>query len=256
MDFQERISQLDPSLFDSVLSQTGLGDRRSLLAVQDLITQRHGVYHYLEIGSYMGGTIQPHLADERCEKIYSIDPRPEHSPDERPQKSFAEYKDNSTKKMLQGLRASDLGDVKKIQTFEKDASEIGDSAIAKAPLISFIDGEHTRVAVLSDYAFCIQVTDPRGVILFHDLGVIHVAVREICRELKRQGQPHVATKLEGSVFGIFLDPSLVEESALLKSMVKKGRYFFLWWRFRCQLYRILPRSIFEGLRSVWKKMKG
>lgn len=75
-DWIERINKLDLSLYNSILSSTSTGCKRSLLAVQRVTAKKHKKYAYLEIGSHLGGTIQPHLVDDRCRRIYSIDPRP------------------------------------------------------------------------------------------------------------------------------------------------------------------------------------
>ena len=48
-----------------------------------------------------------------------------------------------------------------------------------APDIALIDGEHTRAAVLSDYAFCRKVLAPGGTILFDDFPIVYPAVLEI-----------------------------------------------------------------------------
>ena len=63
--FIDRVETLDLSLFGRILSQTTDDDRRSLLAVQRAVAKAHRTYTYLEIGSHMGGSIQPHLVDAR-----------------------------------------------------------------------------------------------------------------------------------------------------------------------------------------------
>ena len=73
--FETMISSLDLELFNKIHSSTTAGDKRSLLAVQNAIRALKRPYTYLEIGSHLGGTIQPHLLDPRCSKIYSIDKR-------------------------------------------------------------------------------------------------------------------------------------------------------------------------------------
>jgi hypothetical protein len=79
----QRIEELSVDLFDGIPSQTSLADRRSLLAVQRATARRHPEYAYLEIGSHLGGSIQPYLLDPRCSAISSIDPRPSEQPDDR-----------------------------------------------------------------------------------------------------------------------------------------------------------------------------
>src|SRR4051812_12044666 len=81
--FEDRIAELDLSLFDVIPSQSTSDDKGSLLALQLAVRDAVGEYTYLEIGSYLGGSIQPHLLDPECRKIYSIDKRPRSQPDER-----------------------------------------------------------------------------------------------------------------------------------------------------------------------------
>lgn len=69
--FSSRISSLDTSLFETVPTLVYAPDKLSLLAVQRAVRKLKS-YSYLEIGSYQGGTLQPHLGDPRCKRIYSI----------------------------------------------------------------------------------------------------------------------------------------------------------------------------------------
>jgi len=128
--FTQAIEKLDTSLFQAVPSQTSDADRRSLLAVQREI--RKEPYAYLEIGSHLGGTIQPHYADPACQRIYSIDKRPRCQPDERGERF--EYKENSTATMLDNLRRA-FPDVAsdKITTFDADAAEVPPQEIMPPP---------------------------------------------------------------------------------------------------------------------------
>ena len=83
LNFEQSIKTLDLGLFEKISSQSSDDDKQSLLACQLATRELAGAYHYLEIGSYLGGSIQPHLLDRHCAKIYSIDKRPLNQPDER-----------------------------------------------------------------------------------------------------------------------------------------------------------------------------
>jgi hypothetical protein len=61
----DRIEDLDVGLFDAIPSQTSADTRRSLLAVHRATARRHGEIAYLEIGSHLGGSLQPYLLDPR-----------------------------------------------------------------------------------------------------------------------------------------------------------------------------------------------
>lgn len=255
-DWIEKINKLDLDLFETVPSQTSDGDRRSLLAVQRATAQKYKDYVYLEIGSYLGGSIQPHLVDKRCKIIYSIDARPEHQPDDRPQRDVAQYPENSTEKMLDLLGRIDNGDVTKIQCFDLDASKIDTDKITPRPQLAFIDGEHTKSAVLSDFQFCRKVISKNGTILFHDFGIIYPAIQEIYKQLDEQQHAYVALKLEDNVFAIFFNPDLVHTDPYLMALHKKNKNF--WFRFRIKKWvkQYLPVPLIrmiEGMLKTFKK---
>ena len=91
------IEAADPAIF-RLETETRPGDRRMLLAVQNVDRRVKSDYCYVEVGSYMGGTLVPHLMDRRCSLVISIDKRPEFQPDER-SVSF-DYRRSSTARMI------------------------------------------------------------------------------------------------------------------------------------------------------------
>jgi hypothetical protein len=254
--FIEKIENLDVTLFAHIPSQTSVGDRRSLLAVQRATGRRHESYAYLEIGSHLGGSIQPYLVDHRCMRIYSIDPRPVLLPDDRSPEYVSEYPENSTERMLRLLEAVDPGGISKIQCFETDASKLDRDAIREKPRVAFIDGEHTRDAVLSDFAFCIAVIAPGGAILFHDFYILHGAIAEIVTSLKAEHRDFTALKLDGNMFGIFLDPSLVLSDPFLREWHRRQKRFWTGFRVKMALRRVLPAPVHSLLRAVWSRLTG
>ena len=96
-NFEEAIAHQDLALFEQIPSQSTDDDKVSLLAVQLATRELRPRYKYLEIGSHIGGSIQPHLLDDRCARIFSIDKRPLRQPDERGVDYL--YPDNSTARM-------------------------------------------------------------------------------------------------------------------------------------------------------------
>jgi len=203
--FESMISRLDIGLFNEILSQTGDDDKKSLLAVQSAVRGIKKSYVYLEIGSHLGGSIQPYLLDHRCSRIYSIDKRPEVQPDER----FLEgclYPDNSTKRMLSGLKRLSE-DIQKITCFDNDASEVDKNKIELKPDICLIDGEHTNKKVISDFNFCRSVLNEDGIIIFHDAGVVKRGLREIIGCLKKNKENFKSANLKSSIFVLFFGHS-------------------------------------------------
>lgn len=74
--YSQQIDSLNVAIFEAIPSQTSTADKRSLLAIHRTTAQKHNEFSYLEIGSHLGGSIQPYLLDDRCIKVYSIDPGP------------------------------------------------------------------------------------------------------------------------------------------------------------------------------------
>ena len=95
----ERVDRLDVRLFDQILpGGTNETDRTSLLALHCALAQR-GPLRYLEVGPYLGGTLQALVADPRCTSVVAIDRRDESSPDERCERP--RYPENTTARMME-----------------------------------------------------------------------------------------------------------------------------------------------------------
>ncbi len=205
---EDRVAALDTQLFDFVESETSNDDRRSLLALHNGIATR-GAFSYLEIGSHLGGTLQTVVADPRCVRIASIDPRPQWQPDDRPHLNGWEYPNNSTERMLELLQKVPDADLSKLETVEESTENIAPGRFAR-PDFCFIDGEHTHEAALRDARFCRAVMQGAGIIAFHDSNVIERAILAFLREASR---PHRAYSLRSTVFVVELgtEPTLLTD---------------------------------------------
>ena len=234
LNFEDAIRTLDTLLFNKIESQTTDDDRRSLLAVQRVVRQR-GDYVFLEIGSHLGGTLQPYLLDRRCTKIYSIDPRPLIVDDERGEQQ--KYFDNTTERMMRLLGEIDTGQIAKIATIDAAASDIEPSSMDPKPDLCFIDGEHTNAAVLNDFEFCFKVLAPNGAIIFHDSNLVYRGIRTILASLRASGVDHTPMKLGGTVFAIAFGNSTVASDPYLRSISTSVRYHFLRSAVRLQISR-------------------
>jgi len=220
----EALESLDTGLFHAITSQTTGDDKRSLLAIQRAV-RNWGDYVYLEIGSHLGGTIQPHYVDSRCRLIYSIDKRPLIQPDERGQ--MYEYRENSTGRMRHNLHtAFPQVDPAKLQTFDCDASEVPHGDIETRPSLCFIDGEHTNPAVVSDFNFCRAVCASDAVIGFHDTCFVFEGLDEIKRELAARGERFVGLKLGGSVYVLLLGAAIERYAGALKAFAQDETAYF------------------------------
>jgi len=249
----DRIDQLDISLFDGIESQTSPGDRRSLLALQRLTAKRCGTYRYLEIGSYLGGSIQPHLVDNRCIKIYSIDPRPTQQPDER--KNYtAGYPCITTADMLDRLRSIRDGAVGKIVCIENSAHKVDKKQIDEKVDLLFIDGEHTDKAVMQDYRFCYQVQHSDAIIAFHDFSVVQKGIREICKYLRATNVDHLSFKLEDEVFAIFFSPDCIIGDPYLEALYKTNKNILCYYPLKRWFRRRVPAPVRKFLIKIKHRM--
>jgi predicted O-methyltransferase YrrM len=212
----DRFTALDTRLFEHIPSSTTEDDRRSLLALHDSVAAG-GRLSYLEIGSHLGGSLQPALVDPRCVRIVSIDPRPQAQPDDRPNLAEVAYEGNSTERMLENLRGVPGADLSKLETFEASTEELDPETFAP-PDLCFIDGEHTNEAALRDARFCRAVMRGRGVIAFHDSYAVEEGILAFLREAPR---PHRAYSLRSSVFVVELG---VERSPLDDPRVRGQLY--------------------------------
>ncbi len=175
IEFEKMIFGLDVRVFEKISSQTTGSDRRSLLFLQREVRGANPSYVYLEIGSHLGGSIQPYLLDRKCSKIYSIDKRSTSQPDERCEEDLG-YPGNTTERMLQNLR-SITGDVSRVVCIDGDVSSIDMAQVDQSPDICLIDGEHTNKAVIRDFNFCKLVLNEDGLIVFHDANVVAAGLK-------------------------------------------------------------------------------
>jgi hypothetical protein len=224
--FHERIRDRDQRLFEYVPSGTGPRDRDTLLAVQNAVASVVRDYSYLEIGSHLGGSLQPHLVDTRCRRAYSIDLRTVRQVDDRAPSCVIDYgSDNTTENMINLLNDVPGSEMTKLVCFDVDASQVPASEIQDAPHLAFIDGEHTKQAVQSDFAFVHQVSRSDATILFHDYLIIRPGIREIETHLRTNGVSFRSAKLGGSIYAIFLNPMLPDGDAYLRQLIKANRFY-------------------------------
>jgi len=255
--FEERLASLDASLFDVIESQTTGDDRRSLLAVQKAIRKGREGYCYLEIGSYMGGSLQPHLLDPTCRRVYSIDKRPKSPRDDRGLPLV--YPDNTTEGMLSLLKGLSPEGTEKVECLEGDASEIEVSVIRENPDLCLIDGEHTEEAVLSDFRFCESVLASSGAIMFHDANVVFSALYKIIASLREAGRNFRAYVLPTTLFVIELDECDLHRSPDLQRLLVENHIPFLeglrsMEHFR-EVYNMLPVRALRAVSRAFKKIR-
>jgi hypothetical protein len=260
--FETALAALDTGLFRAIPSQLSDADKRSLLAVQKGVRSRSASYTYLEIGSHLGGSIQPHLQDPRCGRIYSIDPRPETVADDRGETIL--YPKNSSAHMLDLLRGVQPDRLDRITVFDSDAQQVPAAAIGPRPDICFIDGEHTDRAAWSDYSFCRPVLAPNGVIVFHDANIIYLTLRRIMQELTGAKVQHTGYVLPSAVFVIEFGTSALCQTDDFRRLLQGNAEPYFYGLESMEHYRTVYnrpgikfiRDVYRQYGAIRRKLKG
>ena len=252
-DFESSIAALDLNLFEKIESQSTDDDKRSLLACQLAARELRHSYSYLEIGSYLGGSIQPYLLDPRCERIFSIDKRPEIQPDARGLDYT--YLNNSTARMLENL--SGVASTDKITTMDGSTRDLNVSRVDAKVDICFIDGEHTDTAVLSDFKFCVDALAESGAILFHDASVTYNGIEHCLRHLDREGVDYRAYSLPNIVFVIEIGDFPMHRNPAILDRLTNNHASYLFSLQSNDYYRqFANKAPFRLYRRALAKLKG
>lgn len=242
---------LDLSAFRWIDSQTTLPDREALLSLQRSAREDPQGYRYLEVGSHLGGSLQPHVLDPLCRIIYSIDPRPLEQPDERTVSTYR-YDGNSTQRMLLLLSSIPLADISKIRTFEHSSWELEQDCIPNVVDLAFIDGEHTNHAVWNDFVSVRKFLATPSVLAFHDCFVTPKVLMQIARTLKGEVQENACLHYPGSnVVAIVFGSHSKTNDLMLRGW--KPDFPLSWWNVvKLSARRNFPRliSIYRGLRGI------
>lgn len=224
--FEQAIGDLDLKLFEKINSQSTEDDKKSFLALQLAVRNLRPGYKYLEIGSYLGGSIQPHLLDERCDRIYSLDKRPPKQPDERG--IDYRYLNNSTERMLENLRGVAPEKMEKITTIDGESRSVDASRVTDKIDLCFIDGEHTDEAVVADFKFCLSVLNADGCIAFHDAQITYNGIASCIEYLEQNGLTFNAYPLPSVLFIVEIgDFPIHREPAIMDRLLKNhGSYLY------------------------------
>jgi len=183
--YPEFLQMLDTAIF-TVESQTANGDRKSLLSIQNVVRNVVPHYVYLEIGSHLGGTLVPHLADPLCRHVLSVDKRPASMLDERG--VMFDYKGNSTQCMLDILNDHvPEAALRKLNTFDADVSDLNTTHIPLKVDFALIDAEHTITAVFRDFLGIKRFLADSFVVAFHDANLLCDGLQNIECFLQHQG---------------------------------------------------------------------
>ncbi len=220
-DFSSQILDRDTSLF-RVRADLTEEDKISFLSIQKALRTKIGPYAYLEIGSFLGGSLQTFLIDRHCRLVYSIDSRPNFVDDERG--SPRSYAGVTREQMLAELGKHYPGHLDKLRCFDTDTSSIDRGQVDDPPFLCFVDGEHTDDAVFRDFSFCLRVASRPCVILFHDSQVVFGGIQRCLDHLDAEAVPHYCYILPDYLTVVEIGPAgLCDSPAVLERMARSGR---------------------------------
>lgn len=183
-----------------IQSQTSSSDKLFLLAAIEMVTAHKKRYSYVEVGSFLGGSLTPFLKDSNCYHVLSIDERERKQPDERG--ANFDYAGVTHKTMIDNLNSVGIG-TEKLQTYDGSVDTVGPTA--QSFDLAFIDGEHTDYACVRDFLWILPMLKPDSLIMFHDSSLVFKGIRIIQLYLRKIGIPfQFFKKNDSEMSGIFL----------------------------------------------------
>lgn len=255
--FADRLAEGDLTLFSPVESLTTDDDRRSLLALQACVREA-GPYGYLEIGSHRGGSLQPHLADDRCIVVHSVERR-----ETNPRRGGAAasgspaYAGVSTATMLAQLRAAHGPRVDKVRCLDRSERPVVASDLDPRPRLCLIDGHHSDEAARGDFALCLEAVGTEGIVAFHDANLVYLAIDGILRDLESRGVRFEACFLPSTLFVLSFGSLRMLDSAAIRALVHENHRGYLYSLVCNDPYRrFAQKPVFRRLRALRNLLTG
>jgi hypothetical protein len=180
-------------------SQTSEADRQFILRARQMLRGATQTYRYVEVGSFLGGSLTPFIADPACLQVLSIDEREKELPDERG--INYDYSGITSQSMLDNLVQHGF-DISKVEAFDGSVQDIG----LRTELydLAFIDGEHTDLACFRDFAYTLPLLRSDALVMFHDSSLVHKALRIIMVYLESRAIDYRYIKGVGSEMSVIL----------------------------------------------------
>ena len=179
---------------------------------------------------------------------------PIEQPDDRSQ--TYRYDGNSTARMMTNLLAVSPGGVGKLTTFDSDASSLDPTAISDPPDFCFIDGEHTRRAVTSDFEILPpRRTAGRGNLFSRRCGRVS-RHRRYYEVVKGRSIRFRAAKLGGETFGIFLRQCPAPDDAEIRGLANDAERWLLKRKFARVAETCMPRWAVTAVRPIGSWLVG
>ena len=198
--FLLKIPMMDQQIkkYFPIPTQTSQEDKIVILKINNLISSKIKNFIYIEIGSYLGGSLTPFLINNNCKKVISIDHRNQILDDERNENWS--YEKITEIMMLKKLKSLNLN-VSKLKMFNGDISHYKNKNKYD---LAFIDGIHTDKNTFSDFLYVLDGFKKNSIIIFHDSVLIYKALILINEFLKKNKYTFKIIKFRNSgITGIF-----------------------------------------------------
>lgn len=231
------VDALDIGIF-TIPTAASNDDRRSLLRIQACV--RDKPYAYIEVGSELGGSLVPHLADPDCMSVCSIDLRVSSQPDERAETFY--YPADGEEGMMAALadRFAE-GSLRKLRTFRCDVSQLSPDDIPAKARLALIDAEHTNVACFSDAISVLRLLEPDAIMSFHDANLVADAIQNFESMLRYLGLDFSTVFLPDCVAAVGIgEMSTIVTRRLQPHALPREQYLA---RVRKERWRMVARSM-------------
>lgn len=163
--------------------QLNPGDVATLKLVQSVMPRD---YVYLEIGSYLGGSLYTHLLDSKCQAAWSVDLR-----------STAKILDERNIDYAYTTTTKDMLNVFKQNNVPTNKLHTVDGTIQHVPTVPvdlvFIDGEHTNTAAYADAVEALRFQP--SIIMFHDDWIVWQGIDKFLQYLRSNNIPSAVYKM-------------------------------------------------------------
>lgn len=175
----------------SIPSQLNSHDHALLKSAAQMLADIK-LYNYLEIGSWLGGSLQYQLINDRCVCAMSVDTR-----------SRAKIRDERAIDYAYSATTQDMLDILERNRVPTRKLTCVDGCIddvqtdIKFDLV-FIDGEHTHDAAFHDAVQSLSMCADSALILFHDAWIVHEGIDRFLAYLTDHEIDFGAYKVAGS----------------------------------------------------------
>jgi predicted O-methyltransferase YrrM len=188
----------------TVPSQLSNRDVTTLIDIMNFMSKQYS-YQYLEIGSYLGASLQWHLETPNCIKVVSIDKRSRDKIKDERQIDYAYT--TTTQDMLNALTSNQIP-IDKLIAIDGTVDDIPKDFLFD---LVFIDAEHTNQAVFYDTLKCYESMKNDSIIMMHDDWIVYKGIEDIENYLADTKQVFRKFKMPNCDITVIVMGNLIDE---------------------------------------------